>query len=91
MHLKLELAVALDNIHIQMVMLEEEEFFLEEEEVEVEEENSDVKNVTNWDIDPMSLLRMRGKTKEMQLFLRQKEKEHKFQKHRIHQKEESLW
>ena len=58
LHLKLELAVALDNIHLQMVMLEVEEDFLE-----VEEENSDDTNVTNRDIDPMNVLRMRGQTK----------------------------
>jgi hypothetical protein len=61
LHLKLELAVALDSKHLQMVMLEEKEFFLEEEE----EENSDVTNVTNWDTEPMNVLRMRGQTKEM--------------------------
>ena len=50
-------------------MLEEEDVFLEEEEAEEEEENSDVKNVTNWDTDPMNVLKMRGQTKEMPLLL----------------------
>lgn len=91
LHLKLKLAATLDNIHLQMVMLEEEEVLLEEEEAKVEEENSNVKNVTNWDTYPMNFLRMRGQTKEMPLFLRHKWKEHKFQRHRIHLQEESLW
>ena len=63
LHLKLELATSLDIRHLHMVMLEAKEVFLEEEEAEVEEENSDVTNVTNWDTDPMNVLRMRGQTK----------------------------
>ena len=58
------------NKDLQMVMLEAKEVFPEEEEAEVEEDNSNVTNVTNWDTDPMDVLRMRGQTKEMPLFLR---------------------
>ena len=43
-------------------MLEVEEVFLEEEEVYIEEYNSYVTNVTNWDINPMNVLRMREGT-----------------------------
>ena len=63
LHLKLELATTLDNKHLQMVMMVAEEAFLEEEEVEVEEDNSNVTNVTNWETNPMHVLRMRGQTK----------------------------
>ena len=69
LHLKLELATTLDNRHLQMVMLEAKEVFPEEEEAEVEEDNSDITNVTNWDTNPMNILRMRGQTKEMLLLL----------------------
>ena len=67
LHLKLEITATLDSRHLQMVILEVEEVFPEEE---VEEENPDVTNVTNWDTDPMNVLRIRGQTKEMPLLLR---------------------
>ena len=71
-------------------MLEEEEVFLEEQEEKVEEDNSYVTNITNSDTNPMNVMRMRGQAKEIPLLLQHKGKEHKFQRHKMHLKEESL-